>query len=425
VLPPKFLDDDLKHHATDRQWEFYQAYVEHGGLNSAAKALGLNRATVQGALKLMMVRAARAGYTQLSRPLETFAVSTLTGPDGEQRAEWDKKRRPGMDPDDAFELPDPKVTTKLSTFTNGQGEVIGQWRSEKPELIAQRKLWEEFGRALAENVPAREVVPPPRQVLYGDLLAVYPVGDQHHGMAAWANECGKDWDLKISDNMLREASTHLIAQAPPCVTCLIPFLGDFFHYDSFKPVTPAHGNLLDADSRFPKMIDTGWLMVENLIEAALERHQNVHVIWETGNHDEATAAATRTFLGRLYRNNPRVTIDMSHQYWHYYEFGKVMLWTNHGDKCKPIKQTAVVAAEQPEMWGRTTYRMGMLGHEHHEERRNYPGAFVETFAVLPPEDAYAARGGYRAMQQMHALVFHRAGRLQTRHMFYPDTVEAE
>jgi hypothetical protein len=415
------VDENLRQYATDRQWEVYLAFCEAGSGAKAAADLGVDRRYVDRTIKALTERALRAGAAPDG--YQVTRVSAQYDASGDKTGSSVVVKAAAV-PADVVHLPDPKKIIKTSTLYAGDGSVTQQWVLEKPEDVQREKLWTRFADTLVERVPSREPVASLKSHSHADLLAVYPVGDQHHGMAAWANEAGKDWDLKISDRMIRAAASHLIGQCPPCDTALIPFLGDFFHYDSYKPLTPAHGHVLDADSRFPKMIDTGWLVVEHIILAALERHKNVHVIWEAGNHDEATAPVTRRMLKRLFRDNKRVTIDQSDAFWHYFEFGKVMLFTNHGDKCKPTQQLGVVAHDQPEMWGRTIYRMGMLGHRHHEARTEYPGGIVETFGVLPPADAYAHRGGYRSMQQMHALVFHKAGRLQQRNMFYPDMVDA-
>jgi hypothetical protein len=424
VLPPKILDENLRQYATEHQWNTYVAYCELGSLVAVSEHMGGSQQNVGQNLRCMLRRAAAAGYMPVPE-FETFAKSILTGQYGEERAVWDKQRLKATDPDDAEQMPQPKILTSLSTMQRGNGEVIVQWKREDIEKQAQLALFEQHVNALVERVPVREVIDAPLGISYTDLLACYPIGDQHHGMAAWANECGKDWDLKISEKMIKTASQHLIDQCPPCEHAIIPFAGDFFHYDSYKPVTPAHAHLLDADSRFPKMIKTGWMITEHLIEAAARKHQNVHVMWAGGNHDEASAATTRAFLARLYRDNPRITVDESDAFWHYYQFGKVMIGLNHGDKVKPARQLSVVAAERPVMWGETTYRIVFLGHRHHEERVEYNGGIVETLAVLPPPDAYAHRGGYRSAQKQLAVVFNRNGWEQSRHYFYPDMVEAK
>ncbi len=409
----------------ERCQEAVDALAEHGSINAAAASIkpnGLNRATLEGRLR----EARRRGFVSKIPPkLVIKGQSILHNADGDQVARWDKTRMQGRDPDDTVQLPDPKRVTGTSTLYDQDGRVTLQWVAEKPEEAAREALWTAFAEQLAEGVPARKPVIRPKGAAHKDLLAVYPIGDHHTGMMAWAKESGKDWDLKIAARSLQQAADHLIGQCPPCDTCLIPFLGDYFHYDSYSSVTPAHKNLLDADGRMPKMVDIGWALIEYVVMAALERHKHVHLIFEKGNHDEATAAIVTLFLKRLYRDDPRVSVDDSPAFFHYFEHGKVLLGTNHGDRVKMEKQLGVMAHDMPEAWGRTTYRMMLTGHVHHEHRKEFPGGWVESFGVLPPADAHSHRGGYRSIQQMHALVFHRDGYLASRHMFYPGMFDAK
>jgi len=396
--------------------EAVDAVVQHGSISAAARALDISRGTFDARQR----EARRRGFVSTLPPrLVLKGQSILRDRDGNETARWDKTKQEGREVEDTFQLPDPKKVVKTATLYDAQGKVTSQWISEKPEDAEREALWQAFADKLAADLPARKPVTRAKAASNADLLAVYPVGDHHTGMMAWAKESGKDWDLKIAEGTLQQAAAHLISQCPPSDTCLIPFLGDFFHYDSYSSVTPASKHLVDSDGRMPKMVDVGWMLIEYVIMAALERHKHVRVIFEKGNHDEATAAVTTMFLKRLYRNEPRVSVDDSPAFWHYFEFGKCLLGTNHGDKTKFEKQLSVMAHDQSEAWGRTTYRMMMTGHVHHEHRKEYPGGWVESFGVLPPGDAYAHRGGYRSIQQMHALVFHRDGYLASRHMFYP------
>jgi UDP-2,3-diacylglucosamine pyrophosphatase LpxH len=374
----------------------------------------------------MMDVALLAGYMPYVGPdpeLKVTGLSTLTGPDGELRGQWELQRQRGMDPSDAEPEPEPGVVSKVSTFTDSEGRITGQWKTVKREDQDKFELLKAWADRAAEGFPAvPRIHQPPAAESREDLLACYPIGDHHLGMLAWALETAQvdgNYDLKIARDRLRSAVEQLVDQAPACDQAFIPFLGDFFHVDGYKNATPTHGHLLDMDVRFPKMMSMGLDLVENVIEMALAKHESVHVVFEKGNHDFSLAAAMTLFLKRIFRDNPRVTIDESPAWSHYYQFGKVLLGTNHGDKIKPAQQLGVMAADVPEMWGSTTYRMVFLGHVHHETRKEYPGGFVETMPVLPPLDAYAAQGGYRSMSQMHCLIFHRDGWLAQRNYVTP------
>ncbi|WP_299109772.1 hypothetical protein [uncultured Bradyrhizobium sp.] len=403
--------------------EAVDAIVTHGSVSAAARALGVNRSTFEA----RVIEAKRRGFISTLPPrLMMKGQSILRDKSGEEVARWDKTKLAGRDAADTFQLPDPKKVTKVSTFLDQQGNVAAQWISEKPEDAQREALWIAFAEKLAGDIKPAKPIAKPKGFSHMDLLAVYPVGDHHVGMLAWDAETGgENYDLKVAEQILRDASRRLIDTCPPCNHALIAFLGDFFHIDSYTAVTPAHKNLLDADGRYPKMIDVGVRMIRHMITAALERHQTVRVIFEKGNHDPATAAAVTVFLAHMYEKEPRVSIDQSPRFFHYYEFGKVLLGTHHGDKVKKDKLLAVMATDQAEAWGRTDYRLIMIGHGHHEDRTEYPGGFVEMFGVLASSDAYAANAGYRSRRQMQALVFHREHGMVARHVVNPGMFDAK
>lgn len=422
---PTPLDENLRPFATPAEWEYYETYCRLRSTRKTAEALGRSVSGVSETIARVVAKAKAGGWTQAPPEMVVRGTSTLTNAAGDQVAEWVKTRIRGMDPDDAIHLPDPKKLTKLSTMTDAEGRVIVQWASEKPELQELEDLWTRFAERLGRGIPPAPGVAMNLGPSHQDLLAVYPVGDHHHGMLAWSLETGgENYDIKISQTRLAAATRQLIGTCPPCEQAFLPFLGDFFHTDSYQSVTPANRNLLDSDTRYPNMLDTGCDMVEYMVAAALERHQLVHVVFEKGNHDPSTAAAMAIFLRRLYRNEPRVSVDTSPQFFHYYRFGNVFLGTNHGDKVKPAELPGIMATDRPKDWGEATYRMWMTGHIHHESRKEYPGCFVESFGVLAPADAYAATGGWRSICQMQALLFHREHGLAGRHIVYPSMLEA-
>lgn len=425
MLPPKPIDYALKAYATDRQWEVYEAFCREGSTRGAAKALNYARSTVQGILSLMVEKATARGYQTPPPEQIVKGVSTLRDDAGAVTAEWTKTRIRGMAPGDAIELPDPKKLVSVSTMTDAEGRVITQWTREKAEDAAREELWMAFARELSREIqPTAKVEYLNLEDHRDDLLTVYPIGDHHTGMLAWHHETGgSDYDLQIAERRLDEAVCRLIDKANPSTEALLAVLGDFFHYDSYAPVTPTHKNLLDADGRFPKMVEVGVRMLRRAIQKALEKHHKVTVIVASGNHDPATMAAIRIFLSVFYENEPRVVVDTSPQAYHYYEFGNVLLGVHHGDKAKPDKLLGIMAHDKSEAWGQTKYRVWMTGHVHHESRKEFPGGWVETFGVLAPADAYAAMGGYRSICQMKAIEFHRDYGEIGRHTVIPEMFE--
>jgi len=397
------------------------AVARFGGQRAAADSLGMSRSTFQHRVQ----EAERRGFRADGPPMVMKGQSVLYDASGNERGRWDKTRLAGRNEGDTVQLPDPKRITKTSRLFDQTGAVVQQWVTEKADEATREALWRECAIGVAAEVRRAKPVTRGRHAVSADTLAVYPVGDHHVGMLAWSEETGgESYDLARSEQLLADASQRLIEVCPPSEQALIAFLGDFLHYDSYAAVTPAHNNLLDADGRFPKMVRTAVRMVRHMISAALARHQNVRVIFEKGNHDPATAAFMTVLLGVLYENEPRVSVDTSPQHFHYFEFGRVLIGTHHGDKAKPQQLPAIMATDMAEAWGRTSYRVWLTGHVHHEAVKEYPGCHVETLGVLPPADAYAASNGYRSRQSMKAIVFHREHGEVERHTVNPGMFQA-
>src|SRR5690606_4917765 len=86
---------------------------------------------------------------------ELSGVSTLTGPEGEQRGQWSKTRVAGADEAPHDPTPPGHLITKTSTFLRGDGTTIAQWIAAEPEKVRQ---WEAAREAVIEHV--REYVRP-------------------------------------------------------------------------------------------------------------------------------------------------------------------------------------------------------------------------------------------------------------------------
>lgn len=409
------LDQGLKPFATEREWEFMEAWATHGTSRAAADALGASQATIAEARTRLVKRASRRGYNPSADLIHPTApgmvsrgTSILYNKEGEIQGYWNKTMPEGMEPEERVKMPDPKTITKISTNFDREGKVTQQWIAEKPELVQREILWRQFAKELAADIDFRAVPVPFKDVLVrDDLMAVLPVGDHHLGMLAWDKETGDDYDLKIGETMLNRAFDYLLQAMPACAICLIPFLGDFLHYDGFEAVTPTNRNQLDSDTRFPKMVRAAIRAIRYAIQAALERHGRVHVIIEIGNHDLATSVFIMECLYNIYENDPRVTIDTSPQHYHYFQFGKTLIGTHHGHGTKMAELPGIMAYDRAKEWGETEYRYWYTGHVHHDQVIEKPGCRMESMRILPPRDAYAQQKGYRSGRDMKGIVIHK------------------
>ena len=326
--------------------------------------------------------------------------------DREVEADEIREVRQGIAPAHGLTVPMPAgyLMGKVTVQAAG-GNVERTWTRMSPDAEAQQAVFEAAARAMVADMPRLK----PRKASgtwRTDLLTVYPIGDPHIGMYAWAEETGDDWDLNIAERVHCGAMAELVQAAPATEQAIVWNLGDALHYDSMAAVTPRSGHFLDADGRYAKMVAVAIKIIRQCIESALTKHARVHVVNLPGNHDETGALWLSIALSHIYENEPRVTIDTNPSVFSYYRWGKVLLGGHHGHACKPAALAGVMACDRAKDWGETTHRHWLIGHIHHESKKELSGVTVESFNTLAAKDAYATNGGWRSGRSMQAIVYH-------------------
>ena len=358
-----------------------EALVRLGSVSAAAAELRLEPRQLRAHLHELQRRAAKRGHAPGSdmtkstpQGFSVKGVSTLYGEDGAVRQQWVKTKR---DEDD-----------KIAALLDAMSEISHTWQG------------------LA--VPVKK----PKGHLDEDLLAVYPMGDPHLGLHSWAQETGQPFDLAIAERDLFAAVDHLVGLAPPAKQALIISLGDFFHADSAAATTTA-GTRVDVDTRWAKVLGVGIRTMRRCIDRALERHGEVRVVCELGNHDFSSSMMLALCLQQYYENDPRVEVDTSPSKYHWYRFGLNLLGITHGDTCKPVKLAGIMACDKPKDWGETQHRYWYTGHIHHDRAFEDNGVLIESFRTLAPKDAWHSGQGYRSGQDMKMDLLHKEhGRIQ-------------
>jgi hypothetical protein len=386
------LDPALAEYATPRQWELLEELAKHGSQRKAAAAGGQGGegGEYSRAKTAVLKKAAMHGYA----PDYDMIHPTAPG----------------------FRI---RGTSTLYDMQTGAARI--QWVKTRVDDEDIQTALEAAVEATKADITRATPVAAPAHA-NGDLLAMYPVGDHHIGMLADTQECGDSYNLKIAESLLAGAIDSLLVSSPTCGECIVAFMGDLLHYDSYVPETPKHRNKLDADGRAPAMVAITIKAIRYATAAALAKHATVRVIVEVGNHDPYSSIWVREFLAAHYEDEPRVSVDRSPRHFHYYQFGQCLLATHHGHGAKKDNLPAIMAADQPEMWGETSHRYWFTGHLHHDHKKDYPGVSVEQIRILPPADAYTAENGYRAERDMKAIIFHRQHGEVARYIVNPDMI---
>ena len=350
--------------------EIITALESHPSAAAAARALGLNERT----LRRRRERLALKGYS----PAHDM---TRTVPDG-------------------FNV------KGVSTYYDDDGRVRGQWVKSSADAERREALMREAVEAMAETIKPIKARKAPA---HGNenLLNCFVVTDFHLGALSWEPETGADWNLDLAERTLVEWFRQAVAMAPKAETALLAQISDLLHWDGFDAVTPASRHLLDADTRFPKLVRVAIRVLRQVIDLLLSTHKRVHVIMADANHDPVSQVWLREWLAILYENEPRITIDTSPSPYNAYEFGKVAIFTHHGHKRRMSNVSEVFAAQFRELFGRTKYAYAHMGHLHHVDVKENNLMIVEQHRTLAAPDAYAARGGWLSGRDAKVITYHR------------------
>jgi hypothetical protein len=372
MTQPTQIDPKLIEFATPTQAKYIEATNRLGSMRKAAAELGLTKNSVQDAINRVKAEAARRGYAP-GHFADGVAPGYMMG----------------------------KVTVQ-----RGPNGVERVWERQHPEAQAVHEAIEAIIEAAREKLPRVKPTAGPRPA-DSKLCNLFTLTDAHIGALAWHREGGADWDLGIAERTILGAFQHMISTAPRARRAVVAFLGDVMHQDSNKALTPAHGHLLDADSRPRKIINSVVRIMRTIIAMALATHDEVHVVCGEGNHDEYTSGnVLPEVFAILYENEPRVTVNDAVLPYYVVQHGRVMLGFHHGHKRAPAQLPLFFATAHPAMWGATTKRYAHCGHRHHVEEKEHSGMKVVQHSTLAARDAHASRGGWFSERQAIAITYH-------------------
>ena len=302
-------------------------------------------------------------------------------------------------------VPEGFTVKGVSTCYDRDGNMSQQWVKSNQDAEAVRRMLEATAAAMAEIIPRAKAVKGPRSS-NADLLNLYVITDYHLGMLSWPEETGDDWDTDRAEKMLVDWFSAAIAASPDATRGVFAQLGDFLHWDGMDAVTPASKHLLDADTRFQKLVRVAIRVIRQVIGMLLAKHDTVHIIMAEGNHDPASSIWLRELFRALYEVEPRISVDLSPDPYYCVEHGLTSLFFHHGHKRKPAAVSDVFAAKFREVFGRTKHSYAHMGHMHHIDVKENNLMLVEQHRTLSGSDAYASRGGWMSGRDAQVITYH-------------------
>lgn len=302
-------------------------------------------------------------------------------------------------------VPDGYKIKGTSSLVDEFGNTKLQW--VKTDIDAERQV--ELMKAVIEGMKS-EITPVAHvkasRIKRDDkLLNLYTVSDFHLGMLAWADESGDDWDMKIAEDLFSRWFDAAFQKAPDAGTGVINILGDLAHFDSLDAVTPASGHVLDADTRYQKLVRYMIRMVRRVVDMALVKHKNVRLLIVQGNHDESGMIWLAEMFSTLYDNEPRVFVDTSPDVYKMVQHGKTTLFFLHGHKARFDDIEPVMIAKFRKAFGESVYSYAHVGHLHHQKIVESRNMIVEQHRTLAAKDAYASRGGWMSGRSANVITY--------------------
>ena len=361
-------------YATEAQARYIEAVLKAGGQRPAAVALGINPRTLTASLAAVRKKAALQGLSP-----EHDMVHTV---------------------------PDGYKVRGVSTLYGADGGLKIQWVKSQADHERREQMLREAAAAFAEEIPRAVAVPGPTHA-NSDLATAYILTDYHIGMLSWHEETGADWDVRIAEDLIVAWFGAAIAATPNAEVGVLAQLGDFLHIDNLDALTPASKHVLDADTRLQKVVRVAIRAIRRIIAMLLEKHPRLHIIMADANHDPAGSIWLREGLAAHFENEPRVFVDQRADGYYCFEHGLTSLFFHHGHKKKPENVDDVFVAKFREVFGRTKYSYGMLGHMHHAKSNESALMVVEQHRTLSAPDAYASRGGWMSGRSASAITYHK------------------
>lgn len=305
-------------------------------------------------------------------------------------------------------IPEGQAAAGYSTLYDEDGKKIMQWVKTR----AVQQQWQDIINAVLERIP--KLITPRPTVLRkvsgaNDLLALYPLADLHIGLYASVMDGGANWRLEDTVTLVKACIDDLIARTPAASVAVVANIGDLTHIDNGTNRTPKSGAVLDADGRYIEVVQAAMEIAVYTIDRVAQHHQQVTVIWQTGNHDEATALVLQTALATLYRNDARIHVHQSGKRTHVIQHGQVALGFTHGDTIKAKNLPLIMAVDYPDIWAATRFRVFHCGHIHHKTVDEMIGCTVESHQSPAPRDAWHENSGYRSLHSMCSIVYNHRG----------------
>lgn len=238
--------------------------------------------------------------------------------------------------------------------------------------------------------------------------------DLHCGRQHWQDE--RLWSLEKWSRVCRNAvidTVNLILRVGGIERVMLVCGDDLLHYDN-DSVTTTGGTRVEGFASIPRIVDTACEFLVWAVQYLLENLGPVEYIHTCGNHDRLLGWLCARSLQAWFRNTPDVTIDADRSPRKARLWRSILLCWEHGDYLPPSRLASVIPNIYPELWGRSKYRVVVLGHYHKSKiirpLLEYSDKIVIRYVPsIAPPDGYHYDRGWVGQEAMESFIYNDVG----------------
>ena len=280
-----------------------------------------------------------------------------------------------------------------------------EWARVKKDADRYRriKLFTQSLRAHFETLNEKDYNVPRLSLIAADKpfsLVISPT-DFHWGKRAPSTD-GDPYDRSIAKERLFRTTEDILSRVshrgrPEKI--ILALGGDGLHIDNMNKQT-TRGTQQDCDSSPMEMIVSYVEMCREYIDY-VRQFGNVEIYVVNGNHDYYSSIFLREALDGWYNHVKGVDVKRIMRHRQTFLYGSSLITFVHGDEGRVKDYPAIIASENPELWGKSKWRFVFTGHLHTErELPVYSDITVYRMPSLASNDEWHMRKGYKSRKAL-------------------------
>ena len=265
---------------------------------------------------------------------------------------------------------------------------------------------EDLLKDLKEYSPQFEYIEKPR-VNDGHLLLISPA-DIHIGKLCKSFVSGQEYNKQIAVQRTLEGVKGCLEKSRGFnISKIVLIIGnDAMHIDTSSGGKTTKGTVQDVDGLFYEHFHIAKRLYINIIETLLAFYPDLHIIYNSSNHDYLTGFCLADVIATYFRNNKNISFDVSLQHRKYYKWNNNLIGSTHGDGAK-WDLLPLLMADESKYWSVCKYRYMFTHHVHHKVAKDYVGVSLESLRSPSPADSWHSKSGYTSSnnQAIESYIF--------------------